>query len=88
MANHKSAIKRIKQNQKRNERNTHIKSTLKTFIKRVREAAAAKDAEAAKGALAAAIPVVDGAASKGVIHRSTASRNVSRLTKLVNSIAG
>ena len=87
MANHKSAIKRIKQNRKKNERNTHIKSTLKTYIKRVREAAAAKDAPAAREALTAAIPVVDGAASKGVIHRSTASRNVSRLTRLVNSIA-
>ena len=87
MANHKSAIKRIKQNRKKNERNTHIKSTLKTYIKRVREAAAAKDAPAAREALTAAIPVVDGAASKGVIHRATASRNVSRLTRLVNSIA-
>jgi small subunit ribosomal protein S20 len=87
LANHKSAIKRIKQNQKRNERNTHVKSTLKTYIKRVREAAAAKDAGAAREALIAAIPVVDGAATKGVIHRATASRNVSRLTKLVNSIA-
>ncbi len=86
MANHKSAIKRIKQNQKKNERNTHVKSTLKTFIKRVREAAAAKDVAAAKEALTAAIPVVDGAATKGVIHRSTASRNVSRLTRLVNSL--
>lgn len=87
MANHKSAIKRIKQNRKRNERNTHIKSTLKTFIKRVREAAAAKDTVAAREALGAAIPVIDGAASKGVIHRSTASRNVSRLTRLVNTIS-
>ena len=87
MANHKSAIKRIKQNLKKNERNTHVKSTLKTYIKRVREAAAAKDPVAAREALNAAIPVVDGAATKGVIHRSTASRNVSRLTKLVNSIA-
>ena len=87
MANHKSAIKRIKQNRKRNERNTHVKSTLKTFIKRVREAAAAKDAVAAREALGAAVPVIDGAASKGVIHRSTASRNVSRLTRLVNTIS-
>ena len=87
MANHKAAIKRIKQNRKRNERNTHIKSTLKTFIKRVREAAAEKDAVAARDALGAAIPVIDGAASKGVIHRSTASRNVSRLTRLVNTIS-
>jgi small subunit ribosomal protein S20 len=86
LANHKSAIKRIKQNAKKNERNTHIRSTLKTFIKRVREAAAAKDAAAAREALTAAIPVVDGAATKGVIHRSTASRNVSRLTRLVNSL--
>jgi small subunit ribosomal protein S20 len=87
LANHKSAIKRIKQNRKRNERNTHVKSTLKTFIKRVREAAAAKDTVAAREALGAAIPVIDGAASKGVIHRSTASRNVSRLTRLVNTIS-
>jgi len=87
LANHKSAIKRIKQNRKRNERNTHIKSTLKTFIKRVREAAAEKNAVAAREALGAAIPVIDGAASKGVIHRSTASRNVSRLTRLVNTIS-
>ena len=87
MANHKSAIKRIKQNQKKNERNTHIKSTLKTYIKRVREAAAAKDVAAAKEALTAAIPIVDGAATMGVINRSTASRNVSRLTRLVNSLA-
>jgi len=87
LANHKSAIKRIKQNQKRNERNTHVKSTLKTYIKRVREAAATKDVAAAREALSAAIPVVDGAATKGVIHRATASRNVSRLTKLVNSLA-
>lgn len=87
MAHHKSAIKRIKQNHKRQLRNTHVKSTLKTFIKRVREAAAAKDAAAAREALTAAIPVIDSAASKGVIHRSTASRNVSRLTLLVNGIA-
>ncbi len=87
MAHHKSALKRIKQNRKRNLRNTHIKSTVKTFIKRVREAAAAKDAAAAREALATAIPVIDSAASKGVIHRATASRNVSRLTILVNGIS-
>lgn len=86
MANHKSALKRIKQNRKRNERNIHIRSTLRTFIKRVREAAAAKDVTGAEQALAAAIPVIDAAASKGVIHSSNASRNVSRLTKLVNTL--
>ena len=86
MAHHKSAIKRIKQNAKRNARNRHITSTLKTYIKRVREAVDAKDKEAAAAALKAAIPVIDASASKGVIHRSNASRNVSRLTLLVNTL--
>lgn len=86
MANHKSALKRIKQTEKRTERNKHVRSTLRTFIKRVREAAAAKDATLAKEALAAVIPVIDTAASKGVIHSSNASRNISRLTKLVNTL--
>ena len=86
MAHHKSAIKRIKQNAKRNARNRHVTSTLKTYIKRVREAVDAKDKEAAAAALKAAIPVIDASASKGVIHRSNASRNVSRLTILVNTL--
>jgi small subunit ribosomal protein S20 len=86
LAHHKSAIKRIKQNEKRYERNKHARSTLRTFIKRVREAAAGNDAAAAKEALAAAIPVIDAAASKGIIHANNASRNVSRLTRLVGSM--
>jgi small subunit ribosomal protein S20 len=86
LAHHKSAIKRIKQNAKRNARNRHVTSTLKTYIKRVREAVDAKDKEAAIAALTIAIPVIDASASKGVIHRSNASRNVSRLTILVNSL--
>ncbi len=86
MAHHKSAIKRIKQNAKKCERNKHIRSTLRTFIKRVREAAAGNNINAAKEALAAAIPVIDSAASKGIIHPNNASRNVSRLTKLVSTL--
>lgn len=86
MAHHKSAIKRIKQNAKRNARNRHVTSTLKTYIKRVREAVEAKDKEGAAAALKAAIPVIDASASKGVIHSSNASRNVSRLTRLVNTL--
>ena len=87
MANHKSAIKRIKQTEKRTDRNKHVRSTLRTFIKRVREAVATKDQAAAKEALALAIPVIDAAATKGIIHSSNASRNVSRLNKLVNTLA-
>ena len=86
MAHHKSAIKRIKQTIKKTARNRHVSSTLKTYIKRVREAVAAKNKDAAVAALKAAIPVIDISSSKGVIHSSTASRNVSRLTKLVNTL--
>ena len=86
MAHHKSAIKRIKQNEKRNARNRHQKSTLKTYIKRVREAVENKDKEAAVAALKLAVPVIDTTATKGVIHKSNASRSVSRLTKLVNTL--
>ncbi|MFH1027408.1 MAG: 30S ribosomal protein S20 [Pseudomonadota bacterium] len=86
MAHHKSAIKRIKQNEKRNARNRHVSSTLKTYIKRVREAVDAKDKAAATAALKEAIPVIDVSATKGVIHKSNASRSVSRLTKLVNTL--
>ena len=86
MAHHKSALKRIKQNKVRNARNKHVRSTLRTFIKRVRQLVAENESGAARDALSAAIPVIDKAASKGVIHRSNASRNISRLTKLVNTI--
>lgn len=86
MAHHKSAIKRIKQTAKKTARNRHVSSTLKTYIKRVREAVEAKDKDTAVAALKIAIPVIDTSATKGVIHRSTASRSVSRLTKLVNTL--
>ena len=87
MANHKSAIKRNKQNKVRNARNTHIRSTMRTLVKQVREAAAAGEKEAAQEALAKAIPYIDKTSTKGVIHKATASRKISRLTKLVNSLA-
>jgi small subunit ribosomal protein S20 len=86
LAHHKSAIKRIKQNDRKNARNKHVRSTLRTHIKRVREAVAANDLALAKETLQAAIPYIDSAASKGVIHRSNASRNVSRLSKLVGTL--
>lgn len=86
MANHKSAEKRNRQNIARNARNTHIRSTMRTFVKLVREAVAGKDIEAAKAALEKAVPCIDKAASKGVIHKATASRKISRLNKLVNSL--
>ncbi|UCD72485.1 MAG: 30S ribosomal protein S20 [Syntrophobacterales bacterium] len=86
MATHKSALKRQKQSEKRSLRNVHIRSTLKTLIKKVRLAVEANDIDKAKTALAEAIPAIDKAKSQGVIHRNTASRKVSRLTKQVNSL--
>ncbi|MFQ5841936.1 MAG: 30S ribosomal protein S20 [Thermodesulfobacteriota bacterium] len=86
MATHESALKRQKQDEKRSQRNVHIRSTLKTLIKRVRLAVEAKDIDKARTALAEAIRAIDKAKSKGVIHRNTASRKVSRLTKRVNSL--
>lgn len=86
MANHKSAEKRNRQNAVRNARNTHIRSTMRTFVKQVRVAVANGDAAAAKEALAKAVPFIDKAASKGVIHKATASRKISRLSKLVNTL--
>jgi len=86
VANHKSALKRNRQNEVRNARNTHIRTTMRTFVKKIRVAVSEGNLEAAEAALANAVPYIDKTASKGVIHKATASRKISRLTKLVNSL--
>ena len=87
MANIKSAKKRILVNQTKAARNKAIRSTVKTAIKKVETAAAAGDKAAAQAALQAATKEIEMAASKGVYHKNNASRKVSRVSKLVNSIA-
>jgi small subunit ribosomal protein S20 len=87
LANHKSALKRNRQNKIRQARNTHIRSTMRTYVKQIRDAVSAEDKDAAKVALDKAVPFIDKASTKGVIHKATASRKISRLTKLVNSMA-
>ena len=87
MANIKSAKKRILVDRRNAERNKAIKSSVKTAIKKVDAAEAAKDRTAADTALVAAISEIDKAASKGVFHKKTASRKISRLTLAVNKIA-
>ncbi len=87
MANIKSAKKRILVERRNAARNKSIKSKVKTSIKKVDEAIAAKDAAAANTALTAAISEINRAASKGVFHKKTASRKISRLTLAVNKIA-
>lgn len=86
MANHKSALKRARQNEVRNARNTHIRSTMRTLVKQVREAVVAGDSQAAQSTLAKAVPYISRTAAKGIIHKATASRKISRLTKLVNTL--
>ena len=86
MANIKSAKKRILVNATRAARNKSIRSGVKTAVKKVGAAVAAGDKELAAAALQNAISTIDKAASKGVYHKNTASRKISRLTKAVNGV--
>ena len=87
MANIKSAKKRILVTETRTARNKAIRSEVKTSIKKVEAAVAAKDKAAAQAALANATSVIDSACAKCVYHKNNAARKVSRLSKLVNSVA-
>ena len=81
MANTRSAEKQNRQAQKHRARNTHVLSTLRSSVRKFREAAASGDAAKTKEELAAAVRQIAKAASKGVIHKAQASRRISRLTK-------
>ena len=87
MANIKSAKKRIKVIETRTLRNKAIKSKVKTVTKKVEAAVAAGDKELAQANLKVAISEIEKACSKGVYHKNTVARKVSRLSKAVNSIA-
>jgi small subunit ribosomal protein S20 len=82
-----SALKRVRQAEKRRLRNQSWKSRIKTFEKKVEAAVASKDEENARNLLREATKVIFKASSKGVIHRNTASRKVSRLARKVNTVA-
>ncbi len=84
MANHPSAEKRNRQRIKRTDRNRTQKSTVRTLVKKVREAVQAKDSAAAKTALQNAIVALDKAGTKGVFHKKTVSRRISRLASAVH----
>jgi len=84
VANHKSAEKRHRQSKIRNARNTHIRSTMRSYVKKLRLAIADGDVETAKSLLEKTVPYIDKAGTKGVIHKATASRKIGRLTKLVS----
>lgn len=86
MANIKSAKKRILVIEKKTLRNKMIKTKIKTLVKKVETAITAGDKDAAKAALTVAISEISKATSKGIFHKNTASRKISRLTKAVNTM--
>jgi len=87
VANIKSQIKRIRTNEKARLRNKAVKTELKTYVRRVREAIAAGDKESAESALQVASRKLDKAVSKGVIHRNQAANRKSKLARQVNKLA-
>lgn len=87
MANTPQAKKRIRRNQRRAEINGARVGRIRTFVKRVEAALQAGDKESAATALAAVQPELARGVARGVLHRNTASRKFSRLTKAVASLA-
>jgi small subunit ribosomal protein S20 len=86
MPNTSSAKKAVRKIERRTEVNKSRKSRMRTFVRKVEEALASGDAAVAKTALQAAQPEIMRAANKGVIHKNTASRKVSRLTLAIKRL--
>jgi small subunit ribosomal protein S20 len=87
MANHKSALKRVRQTAKRNEINRSNRSKLRTQIKKLRGAVVSADKSASGELLTPTISLIDKAVNKGLIHKNTAARYKSRLSKHVAELA-
>ncbi|HUF04135.1 MAG TPA: 30S ribosomal protein S20 [Aridibacter sp.] len=87
MANHKSAKKRIRQNEKRRAINRSSRSGLRTQIKKLRAALADGDKTAVQEQLQPTISIIDKMVNKNILHKNTAARYKSRLTKHVNELA-
>ncbi len=86
MRKNKSAIKRAQQAEKRRLRNSHVKSTMKTTIKKALAAVKDKDTANVEAVTKEAIAYIDRASSKGVIHKNQAARRVSRLAKKAHKV--
>jgi len=85
LANHKSALKRARQNEIRRIRNKSVRTRIKGIVKEVRQAVSESEGVVSQEKLNAAKSVIDKAAKKGVLHKKTASRKISRLSKLINA---
>ena len=86
MANHKSSKKRILRNNKRNEINSNRISRIRTYIKKVETEISSENKDNANEAFKLAMPEIQRGVSKGLIHRNTASRKLSRLSNKIKSI--
>ena len=86
MANHKSAIKRTRQTERKNDINNNNRAQLRTQIKKMRAALAAGDVQSAQNLLPETVSVIDKAIQKGVLHHNAAARYKSRLTSSVNKL--
>jgi small subunit ribosomal protein S20 len=86
MATHKSAEKRLRQTEKRTTTNRSRMSRVRTFVKKVESAIDSGDKEAAQAAFRVAQPELHRATSKGVMHRNTVARKLSRLATRINAL--
>jgi small subunit ribosomal protein S20 len=86
LAHHKSAIKRIRQNETKRVRNRYVVSTMRSAVKKLELAIRQSKEPEASTLLQQTISIIDRAASKGVIHKNKASRSVSRLTRKVKAL--
>ncbi len=87
MANHKSALKRIRQTAKRNERNKDFRTLVKTVTKKVTVEAESGNKEQAREELKRAEKIIAKVGGKGILHPRAASRKISNLARLVNRIS-
>ena len=87
MATHKSALKRIRQNAKRNERNKGFRTLVKTVTKKVTAEAEAGNKEQAREELKRAEKIIAKVGGKGILHPRAASRKISNLARLVNRVS-
>ena len=87
MANHKSAKKRMRQNEKRRANNRSNRSRLRTEVKKLRDAIEASDKKQSEAQLEPTISLIDKMVNKRILHRNTAARYKSRLTRHVNALA-
>lgn len=87
MANHKSALKRIRQSERRRKRNQHIRTQMRTMVKHCREAFDSGDQTKSADAFKVAEREIRRAATKGVIPKQRADRSISRLAKRLNAVS-